>query len=253
MTEAPDVSVVIPAHYEGRLANHTLASIFRANEYCRTRGMDLEVLVILDRPDAKTRDYFARTPFQPDRLEEVDFGDLGLTRNYGVSVANAGVIAFVDADNLVGETWFYNGFHFLKSRIGEIIVHPEYVVVFEAENSIWRQISSNDPAFRAGDFIENNFWDATCMAKVEVLRRFPYQSTMATRGFGYEDWHFNCETLAAGIDHLVVPNTALFLRKKRTGSLLAETNLHRRVIRPSRLFDLNVFQDFVRPESPHGD
>lgn len=173
-----------------------------------------------------------------------------MTRNWGLSKASAPVVAFVDADNLIGETWLFKARSFLSARREEVIIHPEYVLSFEAEDCIWRQISSEHPRFRAGDFIENNYWDATCVANTELLRRFPYQSTMATRGYGYEDWHFNCETLAAGVPHLVVPDTVLFLRKKRSGSLLAQTHQHRRVIRPSDLFRPNVFRRFISSSLP---
>jgi len=51
---------------------------------------------------------------------------------------------------------------------------------------------------------------ALAEALTPVLKRSfneKYQTTMKTRGFGFEDWHFNCVTLADGIEHRPVPGT----------------------------------------------
>ena len=241
-----DISVVIPAHGEGRLAHHTMNSAFRAAEYAERHGIRTEIIVILDKPDSKTADYFSTYQKSEIRLERVDFGDLGFTRNYGVSRAAGRYIAFLDADNLFGQNWLYDAYAYIGTKDKDIIIHPEYIVTFEAENMIWRQIDCDHPEFRMGNLIENNYWDATCLARKEILLKFPYEATTSTRGFGYEDWHFNCETLAAGIGHYVVPETVLFLRKKKSGSLLAFTNQTHRVIHPSKLFDPSLFISLIK-------
>lgn len=244
--QAPDITVVIPAHHEGRMANHTLSSVIRAARHAEANSLGTEILVLMDRPDEKTRLFFESERARAIPREEVDFGDLGLTRNFGVQRARAPFVAFVDADNLIGENWLSEAYAHLARRPEDVVVHPEYVVTFEGAECIWRQISSDSSEFRPGDFIENNFWDATCVARTQLLSRFPYQTTMAARGFGYEDWHFNCETLAAGIAHHVIPGTVLFLRKKRTGSLLAQTIAHQRVVRPSTLFTPTLFRRMLQ-------
>lgn len=251
MTSRPDISVIVPAHHEGRLANHTMASLFRGVRYAAAKGLIAEILVILDRADAKTRDFFNAPAFASVRKEAVDFGDLGLTRNFGIARCRAPLAAFLDADDLIGENWFHRAHAMIAGRRDEVVVHPEYAICFEAENLLWRQLSSTAPGFRAADLIENNHWVATCMAQTDTFRRFPYQPTTSVAGFGYEDWHFNCETLAAGIPHLVAPDTVFFLRKKRSGSLLAQTNHYRRVVRPSTFFKPDVFRRFAasRPSS----
>lgn len=177
----------------------------------------------------------------------MDFGDLGLTRNHGVSKALAPIVAFVDADNLIGANWLFQAHSFLMEWGGDCVVHPEFIVLFDAESLVRRQISSNNPGFRSGNLMENNYWDAACAAKIDVLRRVPYQATMVTRGYGYEDWHFNCETIGYDIPHYVVPNTVFFLRKKRSGSLLSQTNRERRIVRSSVLFRPDVFRRLNRP------
>ncbi len=244
-SEKYDVSLVIPIHHEGRLAQHTLKSALRSVAYALKKGVRCQVMVVQDRADEKTKEFLKAYSDSGIVFKSVDFGDLGLTRNYGVQKASADYIAFLDADNLFGKRWLFDAFNYCTNHEKPLVLHPEYLVVFEAENHIWRQISSNHPQFRMGNFLESNYWDATCFAKKKILGEFPYHSTMATKGFGYEDWHFNCETFSAGIAHHVVPDTVLFLRKKITGSLLAFTNQTHRMIRPTKLLDPAVFKTMV--------
>jgi glycosyltransferase involved in cell wall biosynthesis len=95
------------------------------------------------------------------------------------------------------------------------------------------------------DLLEYNYWASICAAKRSVLVAHPYETTTREPGFGYEDWHWNCETLADGIEHRVVPGTVCFVRSKRTASLLLSSNQQDRVLRPTRLFDPARFASIV--------
>ena len=153
--------------------------------------------------------------------------------------------SFIDADNLFGLKWIPKFYDYLEGLGRDVVVHPEYHVAFEAENVVWKQLSSTDPDFNPGIFMEFNYWDANCAAKKSLLSKFPYQPTISSKGFGFEDWHFNCETIAAGIEHHVVPQTVHFLRKKRTGSLLASSRQASRTLRPTRLFDPDILKSLT--------
>lgn len=242
MTKQPDISVVIPIHHEGRLVNHTLASVFRAAGYAKTKGISTEILVIMDRPDEKTVRFMERE--RNIQRHEVSLGDPGLTRNHGVEKAVGRYVTFLDGDDLFTEKWLWHIVTFLEGRQEEVVAHPEYMVVFGTENILFRQISSTDAQFRVGHLMENNYWTVICAARREVFQKFPYRATISTAGFGHEDWHFNCETLGAGIDHFVVPNSAAFVRRKGSGSTLALANTTHRIIRPSRLFSPEIFSRF---------
>lgn len=243
-----DISVIIPAHHEGRLAHPTMRSAFRAADMARKNRVGTEIIVVLDKPDKKTEDYFSRYEGSPNiRLETVDFGDLGFTRNFGVKAASGRYVTFLDADNLLGQNWIYASFLYLENSDRDVIAHPEYFIVFETENLLWRQTSSDDPECDIGNMLADNYWDANCTAKREILLKYPYQATTSTKGFGFEDWHFNCITLADGIGHKVVPGTVNFMRKKISGSLLAHSLEANRVVRPNRLFDPDVFSAMLKP------
>ncbi|MDR1943161.1 MAG: glycosyltransferase family 2 protein [Endomicrobium sp.] len=83
-----DISVILTAHKEGELVQKTLISIFRAINFAR-RTLKLEILIILDKADNETRRYIYS--YQNEffcRIYEVNFGDSGVSRNFGVSKAN---------------------------------------------------------------------------------------------------------------------------------------------------------------------
>jgi len=244
-----DISAVIPPHHIGRLAHPTMRSLFRAIEYASLRGITTEIVIVMDRPDEKTRKYFSRYKNSGFPLVTVDFGDLGLSRNYGVHLSSGKYIAFLDDDNLYCQNWIYKAVSYLEESNNDVIVHPEYHIAFGAENLIWRQISSNDNnEFNAANLIEYNSWDAVCATRKELLLKYPYQTTTAGEGFGFEDWHFNCETLAAGIEHHVIPGTVHFLRKKKSGSLLGNTYEENRILRPNKLFEPAVFSSMLKKQ-----
>ncbi len=239
ITKQPDISVVIPIHHEGRMVNHTLASVFRAAAYAGSKGILVEILAIMDQPDEKTLRFMKRT--EKIQRYEVSFGDPGLSRNYGVEKSGGRYIAFVDGDDLFAEKWLWNVVAFLESRRQDMVVHPEYIVVFGTQQILCRQISSTSSYFELGRLMENNYWPVISAARKDVFQRFPYQATISTSGYGHEDWHFNCETLGSGIEHMVIPNSAAFIRKKASGSTFASENCSHRVIRATRLFSPGVF------------
>lgn len=232
-----DVSVVISPHRIGRVAHHTMRSVLRAIDYANERSVATEIVISMDRPDEPTRRYFRRYEGPGVTIEEVDFGDLGLNRNNGVRLASGTYVALLDDDNLFCRNWLHTAFSYLEAVGADVVAHPEYQVFFEAQRFVLRQISSRDPSFRVAGLLEQNYWDAVCMTKRDLLLRLPYESTTRTPGFGYEDWHWNCKTLAAGIEHHVVPGTVHFMRRKRANSLLSMSNLGKRTIRPTELFE----------------
>ena len=46
------------------------------------------------------------------------------------------------------QNWLHAAFGYLQGRDGEVVAHPEYQVVFGAENFVFRQISCTDTDFR---------------------------------------------------------------------------------------------------------
>lgn len=220
----PQLSVVVTAHREGILAHRTLRSVQRSVADARGRGVTTEVVCVLDRADARTREFFehaaaSRTYFDQAgavTVVHVDHGDPGSARNAGVEAAHGAYIALVDSDNLLSRTWLSGAVGALERSGGRCVVHPEYLVTFEGQHVIWPQIPTDDLRFDPRSFYSFNYWDTVCVTTRDLLSEFPLTSSGAA--YGPEDWHWNTLTIAAGIEHRVAPGTALFYRVKRGGS-----------------------------------
>ena len=234
-----DITIVITAHREGRLAHRTVRSAVRSAEFARQRGAEVEMLAVLDRPDEATEGYFASRRALFSNVHLIQAGDAGVSRNTGIRHAQGRFICFLDADDLFSENWVWEAFGAAREFGGAgAVVHPEYNLFFGRELACMRHRPSTDARFSPFDLIQFNYWTALGFAAKDLFERAPYCLTSLGRGFGYEDWHWNCEALAVGAQHIVAPGTAHFIRRKTAGSLLTRTNHVGAVIRASRLFDV---------------
>ncbi len=237
-----DMTVIVTGHNEGRLAHHTMNSLFRAITFAEKSGIHIETVVILDRPDKKTKDYFKHYE-KSLKMEEVNFGDTGLSRNYGVKVAESSYVTFLDADDLFGKTWLGFLYERLISEKNNCVFHPEYAVCFEKENLFIRYIGTENDKFNIGDLLENNYWTAFLASKKNLFLKKPFIPTPS--GFGYEDWHWICEIIAMDVPIRIVPNTCVFYRKKVKNSRLHNHNFKHVVVPPTKLFEYDVFQNLI--------
>ncbi len=236
-----DISVVVPAHGEGRLAHHTMNSIFRATKYAGTHGIKTEILVVPDRADENTKIYFRRYENSEIRIHHVDFGDPGLSRNYGIHKSSGKYIAFLDADDLFGKNWLRAAYDEMERDNAFCIYHPEYLICFEGEDLLIRYKGTEDENFHPQDLIESNCWTSFFISQKALLLDNPFAATPSDSGFGYEDWHWICEIIAKGIAVRIVPESCVFYRKKLHGSRLFKHNYDNVVIRPSKFFEPETF------------
>lgn len=236
-----DVSVVITAHHEGRLAHRTLQSVRRSITFAAAHGVKSEIVVVLDRPDEATRGYFQR---QDDvRLYEVDFGDTGPTRNFGVDRARGRYVNFLDADDLFSRDWLRKAHQAAESVEYPAVWSPQLTVIFENESVVWRHLASSDPDFRPERLIDVCHWLPANLMRREIAQRVPFQDCLPSSGFGSEDWHWHCELLAAGVAVEVVDGTSMFYRR-RQGTRSEFHIRHHAVYRPTRLLDFAGLERF---------
>lgn len=240
------ISVIVTAHHEGRLAHRTMKSVFNAMKHAENNDVVTEVIVVLDKPDKKTTDYFAKYWSSKINVVTVDYGDPGLSRNYGVSIASGKFIALLDADDLFGSMWLLRAYHESIKLKNNAILHPELLVVFEGQNQIARFRGTEDSEFNVADLIENNGWTSLLFAERAILIENPFVATPLDSGFGYEDWHWYCESIAKGVEVKIVKDACAFIRRKTTGSRVTIHNQSQVIIPPTILFNPAVFRSIAK-------
>lgn len=241
-----DISVIITAHHEGRLVHKTMKSIFNALEYAKSHGITSQIIVVLDKSDEETLKYFSRYYNSEITVTTVDYGDPGLSRNHGVSIASGKYIALLDGDDLFTEQWLVKAYNEAEKHNEDIVWYPEYVISFGCNDMIAKYRGTGESTFNISDLIEHNCWNSVhFMTKKEVLLTYPFEQTQLSLGFGYEDWHWYCEIIAQGIEIRIVPETLICYRKKNEGSRLSQFIQMMVLMPPSKLFEVDTFSKYV--------
>lgn len=230
-----DISIVLNAHREGCLAHPTVLSLLACQAHAHARGVSTEVIVVQDNADADTLEYFRCHGDPGWRFEQTNFADLGQARNHGVACASGRFTAFLDADDLFSVNWLSSAFEAACKESRTVAWHPEINVYFGNAERVFYHADMDDEGWTAGNIVAANYWTALVFSATELLRTVPYPPSDLAHQIGYEDWAWNEATIAMGVVHKTVPGTAHFIRVKRQGSLLAQTNGLRSVPRPAGL------------------
>jgi glycosyltransferase involved in cell wall biosynthesis len=215
-----DITAVLNAHAEGILIGPSLNSFMRAIDTARAANLEVEGIIVLDRPDAATR--AQATSMAPVlRIIESNFGDPGQARNAGAQEARGEYVAYLDGDDLWSSNWLRDSYEFCTKQTTPVVVHSQIDIIFGAQRLLWMHADSRAKNFNA-DFLRfSNYWNAMSFSSRDILLRFPFAKTDFKRGFGHEDWHWNCLTYAAGIHHCPVPGTVHF-KRRRAGTQFAQ-------------------------------
>lgn len=237
----PQITAVMNFHREGILAHPSMNSFNQCVEFVQSQGVSVERIAILDKPDATTLEAVALKSGYFDEIVEVEYGDLGLSRNHGTSLARGEYLSFFDSDDLWCATWLAESIKFAAQRGDEerFVCHPEYMYWFtplDLENydrdkgiapsrsSYLKMIDSEAPEFDKTAILFTNIYTSNSFARKSLYTSMPFPSVDAETGFGVEDWWWNMETLAAGVRHAVVSDTVHLVRHKVNGSLSASNH-----------------------------
>jgi glycosyltransferase involved in cell wall biosynthesis len=233
-----DISCVVTLHGEGLIAHKTIRSINRAMQYAERRGLATELLIVLDRATSETRRYVETSVVIPPdtRIISTDFGDPGLARNTGVEQAGGEYVTIMDGDNLVSENWLVRARQ-LNQLSHRYVIHPEVNVFFDQKTLLFYSPDQHQEDFDETNIIVENYWSVLSCSRRETFLLNPYSATPPDSGFGYEDWHWNCEVMGRGFVHRPAPGTAQFIRVKEKGSRNAEAASRDVLMRHSTLFD----------------
>lgn len=234
------VSAVITFHGEGLLAHPTLHSIERCRRFAETCGIEVDFVITLDNADAETKRVVTGHPSlrDKDQVHEVNFRDLSSCRNFAIERANGQYIGTFDGDDYFSKNWIARCVELIEADGDSNIYHPEILMAFGGWNAYWWQVDQLKEYYRPGALLTMNYWNACAFAAKSVFEKCPYQvSRVGEAGFGFEDWHWNCETIHEGYVHRLARGTARFERRKEGGSLNVAHSMAGAVIRPSRFFD----------------
>lgn len=235
---AIDVSLLITFHREGVLAHSTLNSIERCRRYAEATGISTEYIWVLDDISDETREVLMAHPAVtgPTRILEVAHKDLGAARNSGIEISRGEAVAILDGDDYFSKNWIERAWFYLKAYGDRAILHPEFIVNFGAHAAYCWQIDQAGQYYEKNGLLINNFWTSWTLAKRSVYQEIPYSITRPlASGFGFEDWHWNCESISAGYEHRLAWGAAGFYRRKKA-SLVTLTAASGAIVPPTQLF-----------------
>lgn len=237
-----DVSLLITFHGEGVLAHSTLNSIERCRKYAEDAGITTEYVWVLDAVNDETREVLMAHPAASCNVQvvEVCHRDAGPSRNAGVEMARGTAVAILDGDDYFSTNWIERAWFYLKEYGDQAVLHPEFVVNFGAQAAYCWQIDQAGQYYDRDGLLVSNYWTAWTFAKRAVYLACPYsEARPAQTGFGYEDWHWNCEVIAAGFEHRLAWGAAGFYRRKKVSRVTSDTALGA-IVPPTHLFARNI-------------
>lgn len=216
----PDLTIVITGHQEGRLAVASLRAFSAALAHVRESGFTCQPIWILDRPNQLTQQLFEEYAEDGNTVAVVDFGDQGKTRNAAIENCKGRYTAFLDADDIWTKDWLTKALTFLSESSTNTIAHPEFNYFFEKQATIFLHVDQESDLFEPALLRLGNYWDALCVCPTDIYREIPFSERDIKNGWAYEDWYWNCETVAAGFLHKIVPGTVLFKRRQETSQTI---------------------------------
>src|SRR5262249_47961999 len=122
-----------------------------------------------------------------------------------------------------------------------------------------------DRTFAPG-MINQHLYTARILFHRSLLEKVRYTDVPSGRGYAYEDWHFNCEAMAAGYKFYAGEKVVGFYRQRSKSMRQEADRISSRQIPPSKLFAPNIYlrsfaevmerykrdPDFLRINSPVG-
>lgn len=235
------LSIVITAHHEGLIAHKTMRSVERATKLLDSANISYETLVSIDRGDEETNRYFDSYTTLPIKIYRWDHGDLAKSRNSAIAKATGRFVAFIDADDLMSGNWLHDGVQFLMSHTyGKYVAHSAYTIEFEGANAIVEKVGYTNKDRDTLLSVFSGRWNSVIIAPHTLLRQFPY--TPNSPGYGYEDWFMSCQFIQHGVKNVLIPETAIFVRRKAAGSEWARQKTSRSLLHVHPLFTPSRFR-----------
>ncbi|NBX97782.1 glycosyltransferase [bacterium] len=238
-----DVSVNITTHAEGILIHKTLRSIYAGMQYALNRGLKIECNLSSDNGDEITLksidDFIKEHTDIKISVHKISVKDPSLSRNYLIDLSQGKYLAMFDGDDFFTENYLYDAFVLAEKNIEPAIYSARYIIVFEGDHYLVEKFDSSSAVDVEKNMFETNYFISQSFIHSDVFKNVKFAQN--TAGYGMEDWHFFCEALAHGYKFYNIPNTLFFYRRKKSGSLLSSHLQSAAVIRPTKLFEPEIF------------
>ncbi len=238
-----DISVNITTHTEGILVHKTLRSIYAGMQYAIARGLKIECNISSDNGDEVTLkaidDFIKKHKDIKIVLHKISVKDPSLSRNFLIDISQGKYLALFDGDDFFTENYLHESFICAERNKEPAIYSARYIIVFEADHYLVEKYDSESLVDVSKNMFETNYYISQSFIHSDVFKKIKFAQN--TEGYGMEDWHFFCEATANGFKFYNVSNTIFFYRRKKTGSLLTSHLQCSAVIRPTKLFEPEIF------------
>lgn len=212
-----DISAIVTLHREGYMCKPSIESVKRAKAFAQKHGVNVEVILVFDKSDRLTEEVAKSLSVSTWGMYNVEFGDPGASRNFGVRQCSGKLVAFLDADDLWGENWLASCVSAARDSIKRIVWHPEVNIYFGAASHVFYHIDMESINFDLLDLSFGNLWTALCCAERDLLMEVPIPATDFANKIGHEDWSWNLQVIELGVLHKTIPYTGHAIRVKRGG------------------------------------
>ncbi len=231
-------------HGERHLVYPALRSITLAVQEAARKGVFCRILVVIDRGDPVTREQVHRFAGPVD-IEEIECGNLGDARNYGMARIDTKYTATLDGDDLFDRDWLWKGVRFLEElKDDRAVGHTQVRLSFGNELCGRLHLPSASSLFHPLYLISSWQYAADLILPTPLYQHYPLTPNDHENGLAAEDWFWTCESIVNGIRHVIIPETVYFYR--RQASHLSLGMVPGVTYHPTRLLDKVTLEAYTR-------
>jgi glycosyltransferase involved in cell wall biosynthesis len=232
-----DISVILNCQSQGRLIHATVKSIEAAIVNAEAAGLSVEWIIVANKPTEGMVKYLKTHKPERARFVELELQGCELARNQSIQIATGQYLALVDGEHLWSSNWLSLASQFVTQFKRRCIAHSELKIFFDKEKFYARNVDQESSEFCLHSMFGHNYWNNSSFALREIYIEHPFVRSAQEPLASADDWHWNCQTVAAGLLHKVVPGTIHALRMQTSTDLLPPTTANHNLL-PGSLFRL---------------